>query len=142
MLWKVKPHGKNQEVFVTLTKVDTDANEIDLLLKSQSPTNWGGGVVKVLYDPAAHVVQVWTYSSKQGWVQRGEDIPVTFVDGDQFGARVKANGVVEVYRNGVLIGSSDISGWTYSANGGYIGLWFISAGDAIVDDFGGGMIKP
>jgi hypothetical protein len=98
--------------------------------------------VKVLYDPIAHVVQVWTYANGQGWVQRGVDIPVTFVDGDQFGARAKENGLVEVYRNGVLIGSSDTSGWTYSGNGGYIGLWLINAGDAIVDDFGGGTIKP
>jgi hypothetical protein len=75
-------------------------------------------------------------------VQRGVDIPVTFVDGDQFGARAKENGLVEVYRNGVLIGSSDISRWTYSAKGGYIGLWFIDAGGVVVDDFGGGTITP
>jgi hypothetical protein len=87
-------------------------------------------------------VQVWTYSSAQGWVQRGADISVTFANGDQFGARAKANGMVEIYRNGVLIGSRDTSAWTYTANGGYVGLWFDAAGNAVVDDFGGGTIAP
>jgi len=95
-----------------------------------------------MYDANGHRVQVWTYSGTQGWVQWGTDLPVTFVDGDQFGARVKANGMVEIYRNGVLIGIRDASGWTYATNGGYIGLWFINAGTAVLDDFGGGTMAP
>jgi hypothetical protein len=62
---------------------------------------------------------------------------VTFVNGDQFGARARANGTVEVYRNGVLLGTRDVTGWPYYANGGYLGLWFIYAEDAVLDDFGG-----
>jgi len=40
----------------------------------------------VWYDPVNHRVQVWTFTTAQGWVQRGADVPVTFVSGDQFGA--------------------------------------------------------
>ena len=127
---------------MTLTAIDTAGSELDLLLKSQSSTTWSSGVIKVLYNPIANTVQVWTYSSAQGWVQRGADIPVTLVNGDQFGARAKSNGMIEIYRNGELIGSRDASGWTYSANGGYTGLWFINAGTTLLDDFGGGTIAP
>jgi hypothetical protein len=85
-------------------------------------------------------VQVWTYSAAQGWVQRGADIPVTFVNGDQFGVRVSASGQVRVYRNGTLLASRDISGWTYAASGGAIGLWIDQASNTLLDDFGGGNV--
>ena len=140
IMWQGAPFGADQEVYVTLTSIDPSGSEQDLLLKSQSSSTWTSGVLEVLYDSVGNRVQVWTYSGAQGWVQRGADLPVTFANGDQFGARAKANGVVEVYRNGVLIGSRDASGWTYAASGGYIGLWFINAGDAIMDDFGGGTV--
>ena len=47
-------------------------------------------------------------------------------------------GQVKVYRNGTLLATRDVTGWPYYAEGGYIGLWFINAGDAVLDDFGGG----
>jgi len=132
--------GSDQEVFVTLTTIDSAGSEQDLLLKSQSKTSWAGGVIEVWYDAVNKRVLVYTYSSAQGWVQRGTSISVTMVNGDQFGARARANGIVDVYRNGVVIGSRDTSAWTYTANGGYIGLWFAGASNAILDDFGGGTI--
>jgi hypothetical protein len=130
--------GTDQEVFVTLAAIDPAGSEIDLVLKSQSKTTWTSGLIEVLYNPVDQVVQVWTFSNAQGWVQRGADIPVTFVTGDQFGARATAGGQVQVYRNGAVIGSRDVSAWTYSANGGYIGLWVESAPNTLLDDFGGG----
>lgn len=75
----------------------------------------------------------------QDWVQRSGDIPVTFQAGDVFGARAKADGVVEVYRNGTLIGTGNVSAWTYNANGGRIGLW-LSGANMTLDDFGGGIL--
>jgi hypothetical protein len=63
---------------------------------------------------------------------------VTFANGDQFGARATASGQVQVYRNGMLLGTRDVTAWPYYANGGYIGLWFINAGNAVFDNFGGG----
>ena len=68
----------------------------------------------------------------------GADIPVTFNNGDQFGARAKANSDVEVYKNGELLATRNVSSWQYYANDGYIGMWFINASDAILDNFGGG----
>ena len=52
--------------------------------------------------------------------------------------RSTADGRVEVYRNGVLLASRDITAWPYYASGGSIGVWFINAGNMLLDDFGGG----
>ena len=142
ILWNPSSFGATQDVCVTLTTIDTGASEIDLLLKSQSSSSWGSGVLEVLYDPANSRVQVWTYTSAQGWVQRGADISVTFANGDQFGARAKSDGQVEVYKNGSLLGSRDVTAWTYYANSGYIGLWLEGASSSmLLDDFGGGTVS-
>ncbi|MBN1453160.1 MAG: RHS repeat-associated core domain-containing protein, partial [Anaerolineales bacterium] len=137
ILWQTS-YGPDQEAYVTLTNVDEDGGEHDLILKSQRSYSAWPGAIEVLYDPGSDVVQVWTYDSSQDWVQHGADVPVTFVDGDQLGARALADGTVEVYRNGELLATRDVSSWPYYAEGGYIGLWFISADVAILDDFGGG----
>jgi hypothetical protein len=110
-------------------------------LKSQSYSSWGDGVIEVIYnaDTVPPSEQVYTYDSNQGWVKRGE-ISVTFSSGDQFGARARANGDVEVYKNGVLQGTVSVTAWPYYNSGGYIGLWFDNAGDALLDDFGGGTL--
>lgn len=63
------------------------------------------------------------------------------VDGDQFGARALADGTVEVYRNGGLLATCEVASWSHYADGGYVGLWFIGAEDAVLDDFGGGTIS-
>ncbi len=130
--------GADQEVYLTLTAVDPAASEIDLLLKSQSNTGWNSGLIEVWYEPAKSQVKVVTYAASQGWVEHGAALPVTFAAGDVFGARATAAGAVEVYRNGALLGTRDVSAWPHAASGGYIGLWFLNAGNALVDDFGGG----
>ena len=140
ILWNQTAFGVEQEVFVTLTNVDTSRGEQDLLLKSQSATTALDGVIEVLYDGRRNRVQVWTFSPAQNWVQRGANIPVTFENGDQFGARTTVDGQVEVYRNGLLLATRDVSEWTFAANGGYIGLWFVNADQAVLDDFGGGTV--
>jgi hypothetical protein len=132
--------GSEQEAYVTLSTIDAAGTQHALLLKSQSQTSWNGGAIGVSYDAVNKRVQVWTYSSAQGWTQRGTNILVTMVNGDRLGARAKANGTLEVYRNGILIGSRDASGWTYSASAGYIGLWFAGSGNSVLDDFGGGTL--
>ncbi|MBI1881844.1 MAG: PKD domain-containing protein, partial [Chloroflexi bacterium] len=137
--WDPTSFGANQEVYVTLTHVESAVSEQDLLLKAQSNDDWGDGLIEVLYDAVGERVQVWTYTAAQDWVQRGADIPVTFANGDQFGARATASGQVEVYQNGGLLATRDVTGWPYYANGGYIGMWFIDADTSILDDFGGGV---
>ncbi len=125
------PFGADQEVFVTLSQLDTDTGaEQQLLLKSQINTSYGNGVIAVLYDHPNQVAQVWTYDTTNGWVQHGTDISVTFNIGDQFGARAKANGDVEVYKNGSLLATRSVTSWLYYDDGGYIGLWFANATDA------------
>ncbi|MCK6540457.1 MAG: bifunctional metallophosphatase/5'-nucleotidase, partial [Anaerolineales bacterium] len=137
--WK-EPFGADQEAFVTFAKVSKKATEQNLLLKAQSNKTWGDGVIEVLYDAKMQAVQVWTWEWPKGWVKYGDDIPATFSDGDVFGARALANGMVEVYRNGELIGSRDVTTWRFYDKGGYIGLWFIGARGAVLDDFGGGTL--
>lgn len=137
--WK-EPFGADQEAFVTFAKVSQKATEQNLLLKAQSNKTWGDGVIEVLYDAKTQAVQVWTWEWPKGWVKYGDDIPAAFSDGDVFGARALANGMVEVYRNGELIGSRDVTTWRFYDKGGYIGLWFIGARGAVLDDFGGGAL--
>ncbi len=136
--WSSGFFGANQEAFVTLGNIDPAGLEVDLILKSQSINSYNNGLIEVLYEPANQLIQVWTYSSSQGWVQRGADLPVTLVNGDQLGARATSDGNVSVYRNGTLLGTRSVSAWTYSASGGYIGLWLLNANASLLDDFGGG----
>ena len=131
-------YGADQEVFVTLNNIDASAAEIDLILKAQSFGGVGAGQIAVVYMPSGGLVQIWTFHAAAGWVQHGASIPVTFNAGDQFGARAWGSGLVEVFRNGELLGTSNVSGWPFYANGGYIGLFMIEASAAILDDFGGG----
>jgi hypothetical protein len=84
------------------------------------------------------VVRVETYSSAQGWVQRGADFAATFANGDTLRAIARSNGMVDVYKNTTLLGSRDTSAWTYHGNGGYLGISIIGGPNAFLDDFGGG----
>ena len=113
---------------------------MDLLLKLQIDNGELVGALEVWYDPANEVLGVWTFASEQDWVQQGSDIPVTFVDGDVLGARATADGQVQVYKNGTLVGTQDVSTWPYYAAGGNIGIWTVSASNALLDDFGGGSL--
>lgn len=140
IFWGASQFGTNQEVFASFSAIGPSGSDNALLLKSQSRTTYTSGVIAVTYRPQFQAVQVLTYSSAQGWVQRGANIPVAMANGDQLGARARLNGSVEVYKNGILIGTCDTSGWTYAANGGYVGVWFIGASNALADDFGGGNI--
>ncbi|MCC6569789.1 MAG: amidase domain-containing protein, partial [Anaerolineales bacterium] len=139
--WSSQAFGADQEAYFTFSDVSATATEQDLLLKSQSNSTWGHGVLEVWYDALNQRAQVWTYEWHEGWVKYGADIPVTFADGDQFGARSYADGTVEVYKNGTLLATRDITSWLYYDQGGYIGVWFIGAQNAILDDFGGGTIS-
>lgn len=108
---------------------------MSLFLKVQPA--WQDGYIELYYQhwPSPQKVQIYTYSAAQGEVQRGSDLPVTFAAGDQLGA--KGDGTLEVYKNGVLIGSANVSGWPSYASGGRLGLWL---DETVVDDFGGGSV--
>jgi hypothetical protein len=125
-------------VYFTFSTISATAADQDLILKAQSTSGWGAGFIEVWYDAVGQRVQVWTFDQTQSWIQHGADIPVTFVNGDQFGARARADGTVEVYRNGALLGTRNVSTWPNYASGGYLGIWFGNAKDVLIDNFGGG----
>jgi len=123
---------------VTLTNIDPDADEIDLLLKVQG-NGWQDGCIEVWYQPRRGTVKVMTYTpGRRGWVQQGADLPVTFQNGDVLGAKARADGSVEVYKNGALVGSRDARSWAFTGRGGKVGLWTINGTGVLLDDFAGG----
>jgi hypothetical protein len=95
-------------------------------------------MIEVVYNPVPRSVQVWTYAGSQGWQPRGGSIPVTFVNGDQFGAQATASGNVEVFRNGILLGTRSVTSWPFYSGGGYIGIFPIATSNTLIDNFGGG----
>ncbi|HWQ14416.1 MAG TPA: IPT/TIG domain-containing protein [Roseiflexaceae bacterium] len=168
LYWNAATFGANQEAYFTFAKVVPSAAEQDLLLKVNNLSATGGALgsttrlIKVQYNAPASSVTVWTYCGSsvtgcagQGWVVRATFSGVTFANGDQFIARARSTGFVEVYRNTTLIGSINVTlptgstpGWptTYATTGGRIGVWFIRSpdfavpNDARFDNFGGGTL--
>lgn len=141
IFWASNLFGANQEAFVTFSTIDVNASEMNLVLKAQSQSQWESGAIVIWYSHAGGWVSVWTYAPTTGWSQWGTNMPLTLVNGDQLGARATANGQVQIYRNGTLVGSRVITGWPYAAAGGYIGLWAVNGSNAILDDFGGGNVS-
>jgi RHS repeat-associated protein len=130
--------GAEQEASVTLSAIDSNSTEIDLLLKAQDSS--GCNLLEVWYQPATNVVQVWTCDPANGWRQQGSDIGVSFAPGDRFGARADAEGVVTVFKNGEAVGAVTVgSDWPHRARGGRIGLWNIGGSNRF-DDFDGGSV--
>jgi RHS repeat-associated protein len=141
--WNGASFGADQEAFVTFSTLNTvGASEHALALKGQGTGAASDSRIEVSYFAAQNRVVVWTNEASQGgWVQRGADIPVTFANGDQLGVRARADGSVEVYKNGALLATRDITAWPHYAAGGYIGMGFYSAQGARVDNFGGGTLS-
>jgi hypothetical protein len=139
--WNAGKLAADQEVYFTYSTIDTDAGEIDLVLKQQTAGSQDE-MIEVLYSHANTRVEVWTNDTPTtGWTQRGANITgITLAAGDVFGASCDASGLVRVYVNGTEIGNRDCSAWPHYAATGYIGIWVLTAGDAILDDFGGGDI--
>jgi CSLREA domain-containing protein len=141
--------GVNQEAFVTLSQWSANAFEQALLLKVQAQPsgapNWQRGAIGVHFNRAAGVVRVETYRpGQQQWtVYAG--VPVAMQFGDRLGARVLATGEVQLFRNGLPIGSVTLNTADrtfFNPRGGRIGLYYSGAGDSKFDDFGGGTFVP
>lgn len=153
--WTPTPFGANQEAYFTFEKVGGPTNNANttqgLLLKvNGNPANTA--LIEVAYNKVTQVVVVRTKNNGQNFnaaVTRGT-IPATFAAGDQFGARVLADGIVKVFKNGTLLGSVDLTSganpWPsqYLAASGMIGVRFNGSfngsNDARFDDFGGGTL--
>ncbi len=148
-------YGANQEAFFTFTKISATSNGQGLILKfnGTSPTSNNASLIDVLYDPApVGTVTVRTKVSGGNLVTRAS-FAATFAAGDRLGARALADGSVNVYKNGALLGSVNVTTganpWPASlaAQGGRIGVRFLAPGlgttgnDARFDNFGGGTVS-
>jgi hypothetical protein len=70
---------------------------------------------------------------------------VSFRNGDKLGGCALANGDVRVYKNDVLVTTVilDRADQTFFKDKrGKVGLWSYLAPNAVLDNFGGGTIKP
>lgn len=137
VVWNGAAFGADQEAYVTLRSIPGGAGEHDLMLKVQGLA-WSAGHVEVRYDPVPQQVMVSTYAPGQGWVTRGGPWPVAFQAGDRLGARARANGLVEVFRNGARVATASLGDWPFAAAGGRLGLTLAGATGTRLDDFGGG----
>jgi hypothetical protein len=140
--------GPNQEVYFTFNELSAVADEQDLILKANATNT---SMIEVLYDHSASQVHIYTLDPTNGWVNHATINGVSFAAADQFGAAAAPDGTVTVYKNGMPIGSTNVTSgpnpWpmALAQAGGKIGMWFVGAsntgaGDARVDDFGGGTI--
>ncbi len=147
LYWKNRRFDRTQEAFITLRGVSPRASEQGLLLKVQSRNgsiDWKSGAIKVLYNPRTHEVRVETYQPNRRWRVVKSFAGVTFASGDQLGARALSDGMVEIYRNGMQIGTADTrttNGDFFARRGGWIGVWYAGARWATFDDFGGGTVR-
>jgi hypothetical protein len=154
--WLPGQYGPDQEAFFTFVKIGTGATEQGLLLKvNGNPGSNAGTAVEVAYNGVSQNVVVRTKVAGQNLNQAATQVTfaASFAVGDQLGARVLSDGMVNVFKNGVLIGSVDISAgaspWPESliSGGGMIGVRFAGnfngGRDARFDDFGGGnLVNP
>jgi hypothetical protein len=136
--------GADQVASVTLTKVDPAGQHQSLLLKVQDNAlgqpNWRRGAIAVFYRATEGKIGIETHVPGQGWHTLAT-FDAVLGYGDQLGGQALADGTVRAYVNGQWIGEAN-AGSFFAGKGGRIGLWFIVAADAMLDDFGGGTVAP
>ena len=149
-LMRTNGFNTNQEAFVTLRQISSTATQ-GLLLKysmGSNPSSTGARWIQVAYSPAAGGVVVNSKNATATISPVGAPIPATFANGDRLGARVLANGTIEVYKSvgtGVWTPLGTRSFPTAGTWTGQIGLRYTSTGttsttEARADDFGGGNV--
>jgi hypothetical protein len=138
--WNPGILAADQQAFITFAHVDPAGLEQGLTLKVQdkanNPESWRKGAISVFYSAREGKVGIKTYIPGQEWNMLAM-LDAALQDGDQLGGRAGADGVVRAFVNGVEIGSVD-AGSFFVGKGGRIGMWFIDATSAVLDDFGGG----
>lgn len=126
-----------QEAYLTLGVIDPSASEIGLVLKVQGATTLSGGL-KISFMPSNQLIQVWTREPGGTWISRGASIAANFEAGSLFGARARANGLVEIFKNNAQLGAVDVTSWSLSPRSGRIGFLVNFGGTTQLDNFGGG----
>jgi len=151
IFWDASSFSANQEIYFTFTKVEPTATKQALFLKfsGTSLSSADAALIEVAYDATTGSVVISTLAPEQGWVGRAA-FGATFAPGDVFGAHALEDGLVRVYKNGILIGDVNIydspEPWPVAyASGGKIGVTFAGPSfappnEAGFDDFGGGTL--
>jgi hypothetical protein len=121
----------DQEAFVTLTSFETDAAEINLILLAQNEIC---DLIEVLYSPLRQVLEVHTCYVGV-WEAHGAT-EATLAAGDRFGARLHADGTVQVFVNDVEQLSVELG--PLANDDGQIGVSGNTTAPIVFDDFGGG----
>lgn len=134
--------GASQEVYAKAVNTSWP-NQFLLYLKCQGTTP-AASHVSVLYSsggPAGGRVEVESYDPGRSprFVTHGT-LSVALTAGDVLGARARADGQMEVYRNGALLGTVGFTTWSGATLGGRIGIgwWGSNTTSFRADDFGGG----
>jgi len=146
--WNDSRLGKIQETFATLSRVNPNAYQQSVLLKVQAePPDWRQGAIAVLYDAPNHEIRIETrLPAPMSWEwKQYHNVPLQIYDGDVLRARATATGMVYAYLNDapVLTETLDATDQAFfNGQGGHIGLEFLGANGALLDDFGGGTISP
>jgi len=144
--WKAgSAFGTSQEAQVTLANVDMTTLRQGLLLKVQSLSfiDFSLGSIAVLYDGRTKPVHVEAFRTDNfAWTIYG-NTTVSFADGDRLGARALANGEVWIYKNSTLVAKTTLTTADkafFNARGGRIGVTYLIANRAVLDNFGGGTV--
>jgi glucose/arabinose dehydrogenase/PKD repeat protein len=139
-VWNGGVFGADQEAYFTFKAITSTSTKQALMLKVQGLT-FDTGHIEVRYDATTSRVIVSTYTPGTGFQVQGTSGTLTFTTNSTFGARVLADGTVNVYRNGAVVFSTLIASWTYLANGGRVGLSLVNATSTAIDNFGGGSVS-
>jgi hypothetical protein len=134
-IYWVTSFGNNQRAAIQLGTLDV-GDQVALHLKAIN-NYWGNGVIEVAYVHNFGVV-VHTFDGVT-WIASGNNIAASFAPGDVIEARAFASGILEIYKNGGLIATRDITSWPFNARSGQIGLWTV-ASSTLLDNFDGGNI--
>lgn len=136
-VWDGAGFGAEQEARFTFGSIAGGAGEYALALKVQGLALTDGHL-EVRWDAAAQQAMVRTFAPGPGWQVRGGPWAIAFQAGDRFGARARADGLVEVFRNGARFATASVGDWAFAGAGGRVGLALAGAGGSRLDDFGGG----
>jgi hypothetical protein len=140
-LWRTSDFSADQEAFVELVSLDPAVREVGVLLKASTSGDALLGGLTAGYLPATRRLVVSIVDAQGNQQALSPTMPATLAAGDQLGARVRPNGVIDLFRNGVLQGSVD-AGTALLDGRGFIGVYIDyttdEAGVTLLDNFGGG----
>jgi hypothetical protein len=124
----------DQEVFIELVAMDVMTS--DILLHAKAQDTGGCDQIEIGYDPENQTVGVYSCDNDTWKTLISVSHPLS--PGDVLGARLRANGMIELYDGGSLITTVSASAWPHASKGGMIGLGiYEGVGTQKFDDFGG-----